>query len=146
MNKKFKECLYEIYLTEQMGEMKFESILSFTKDEEARYIYGNLLQLETEAKAIMRPLLVKLGLPIEEKKLKGQTLEIIESFKELSLKEQFGVIYDSVKNIYLPQYEQLAMLLNEEDLEEAHFIANFMGDHERAIFQSYLFSCLNWEP
>jgi len=133
MNKKFKECLSEVYLGEQAGEMIFESLLAMTEDDDQRYIFSNMLQLETEGKAIMRPLLVKLGIPIEENiTLRNQGLEIAESFKGISFKEQFENIYQSVKNYYLPQYEELSTLADEED-PEAFFIANFMGEHERSI-------------
>ena len=133
MNKKFKECLTEVYLGEQAGEMIFESLLTTAEDDNQRYIFSNMLQLETEGKAIMRPLLVKLGISIEENKLlRDQGLEIAESFKGISFKEQFENIYQSVKNYYLPQYEELSTLVDEED-SEAYHIANFMGEHERSI-------------
>ena len=133
MNKKFKECLSEVYLGEQAGEIIFESLLAMTEDDDQRYIFSNMLQLETEGKAIMRPLLVKLGIPIEQNiTLRNQGLEIAESFKGISFKEQFENIYQSVKNYYLPQYEELSTLADEED-PEACFIANFMGEHERSI-------------
>ena len=133
MNKKFKECLTEVYLGEQAGEMIFESLLTTVEDDDQRYIFSNMLQLETEGKAIMRPLLVKLGIPIEENKLlRDQGLQIAESFKGISFKEQFENIYQSVKNYYLPQYEELSTLVDEED-SEAYHIANFMGEHERSI-------------
>ena len=133
MNKKFKECLSEVYLGEQAGEMIFDSLLSMAEDDDQRYIFSNMLQLETEGKAIMRPLLVKLGIPIEENiTLRNQGLEMAESFKGITFKEQFENIYQSVKNYYLPQYEELSTLVDEED-SEACFIANFMGEHERSI-------------
>ena len=135
MNQKFRECLLEVYLGEQAGEMIFEAMLPKAEDENQRYIFSNMLQLETEGKAIMRPLLVKLGIPIEENKLlRQQSLEIAENFVGMTFKEQFENIYQSVKNHYLPQYEELLTLVNEEeDDDEAFFIANFMGDHERSI-------------
>ena len=134
MNQKFKECLLEVYLGEQAGEMIFEAMLPKAEDENQRYIFSNMLQLETEGKAIMRPLLVKLGIPIEENKLlRQQSLEIAENFVGMTFKEQFENIYQSVKNHYLPQYEELLTLVNEEEDDEAFFIANFMGDHERSI-------------
>ncbi len=133
MNKKFKECLSEVYLGEQAGEMIFDSLLTMAEDDDQRYIFSNMLQLETEGKAIMRPLLVKLGIPIEENiTLRNQGLEMAESFKGITFKEQFENIYQSVKNYYLPQYEELSALVDEED-SEAYFIANFMGEHERSI-------------
>ena len=134
MNQKFRECLLEVYLGEQAGEMIFEAMLPKAEDENQRYIFSNMLQLETEGKAIMRPLLVKLGIPIEENKLlRQQSLEIAENFVGMTFKEQFENIYQSVKNHYLPQYEELLTLVNEEEDDEAFFIANFMGDHERSI-------------
>ncbi len=134
MNQKFRECLLEVYLGEQAGEMIFEAMLPKAEDENQRYIFSNMLQLETEGKAIMRPLLVKLGIPIEENKLlRQQSLEIAENFVGMTFKEQFENIYQSVKNHYLPQYEELSTLVNEEEDDEAFFIANFMGDHERSI-------------
>ena len=133
MNQKFKECLLEVYLGEQAGEMIFDSLLTMAEDDNQRYIFSNMLQLETEGKAIMRPLLVKLGIPIEENiTLRNQGLEMAESFKGITFKEQFENIYQSVKNYYLPQYEELSTLVDEED-SEACFIANFMGEHERSI-------------
>ena len=136
MNKKFKECFTEVYLGEQAGEIIFESLLATSEDDNQRYIFSNMLQLETEGKAIMRPLLIKLGIPIEENKvLRNQGLEIAESFKGMSFKEQFENIYQSVKNYYLPQYEELSTLVDEED-SEACYIANFMGDHERSILMA----------
>ena len=133
MNKKFKECLTEVYLGEQAGEMIFESLLATAQDDDQRYIFSNMLQFETEGKTIMRPLLIKLGLPIEENKaLRNQGLEIADSFQEMSFKEQFENIYQSVKNYYLPRYEELSTLVDEED-SEAFNVANFMGAHERSI-------------
>ena len=134
MNRKFRECLLEVYLGEQAGEMIFEAMLPKAEDENQRYIFSNMLQLETEGKAIMRPLLVKLGIPIEENKLlRQQSLEIAENFVGMTFKEQFENIYQSVKNHYLPMYEELSTLIDKEEDKEAYFIANFMGDHERSI-------------
>ena len=53
MNQKFKECLLEVYLGEQAGEMIFEAMLPKAEDENQRYIFSNMLQLETEGKAII---------------------------------------------------------------------------------------------
>ena len=133
MNKEFKECLLDVYLGEQAGEMIFESMLTMTEDESQRYIISNMLQLETEGKAIMRPLLVKLGISIEENKpLRERGIEIADTFRGMPFKEQFENIYQSVKNYYLPQYEELATLVDEGD-SDAFYIANFMGEHERSI-------------
>ena len=136
MNKQFKECLTEVYLGEQAGEMIFESLLKNSLDPNQRYIYSHMLQLETEGKAIMRPLLMRLEIPIEENEdMRNQGVEIAARFNEMTFKEQIENIYQSVKDYYLPQYEELSTLLDEED-SEAFLIANFMGEHERSILHA----------
>ena len=42
MNQKFKECLSEVYLGEQAGEMIFESMLAMAEDDNQRYIFSNM--------------------------------------------------------------------------------------------------------
>lgn len=106
------------------------------QNKEEYFVFGSMLQLETEAKAIMRPTLVELGLPIEEEvSLRRQGVEIGESFKEMPFAELIQNIEQSVKNIYLPQYEELEALVTEEDTEYFK-LARFMGDHERALLLS----------
>ena len=136
MNKRFKECLLDVYHAEQTGEVIFESMLRYAQNKEERFILGSMLQLETEAKAIMRPSLVQLGLPIEEEKLsREQGIIIGESFKEMPFAELMQNIEQSVRNIYLPQYEELETLITEED-SDYFKLAKFMGDHERALLLS----------
>ena len=136
MNKRFKECLLDVYHAEQTGEVIFESMLRYAQNKEERFILGSMLQLETEAKAIMRPSLVQLELPIEEEKLsREQGIIIGESFKEMPFAELIQNIEQSVRNIYLPQYEELETLITEED-SDYFKLAKFMGDHERALLLS----------
>ena len=133
MNKKFKECLLEVYHSEQLGEMIFEYLLKYAQNKEERYIYGSMLQFETEAKAVMRPLLCKLDLPMgEEIVSRERGIEIGHSLKEVPFKELMKDMEKSIKNNYLPLYEELESLADEEEVEEC-FVSKFMGDHERAL-------------
>ena len=133
MNKKFKECLLEVYHSEQIGEMIFEYLLKYAQNKEERYIYGSMLQFETEAKAVMRPLLSKLDLPIgEEIVSRERGIEIGLSLKEVPFKELMKDVEKSIENHYLPLYEELESLADEEEAEE-RFVSKFMGDHERAL-------------
>ena len=133
MNKKFKECLLEVYQSEQIGEMIFEYLLKYAQNKEERYIYGSMLQFETEAKAVMRPLLLKLDLPIgEEIVSRERGVEIGLSLKEVPFKELMKDVEKSIENHYLPLYEELENLADEEEAEEC-FVSKFMGDHERAL-------------
>ena len=92
-----------------------------------------MLQFETEAKAVMRPLLRKLDLPIgEEIVSRERGIEIGLSLKEVPFKELMEDMEKSLENYYLPLYEELESLADEEDAEE-YFVSKFMGDHERAL-------------
>ena len=92
-----------------------------------------MLQFETEAKAVMRPLLSKLDLPIgEEIVSRERGIEIGLSLKEVPFKELMKDVEKSIENHYLPLYEELESLADEEEAEEC-FVSKFMGDHERAL-------------
>ena len=133
MNQKFKDCLLEVYHAEQAGEIIFESMVKNAKNKDELFIFGSMLQLETEAKVIMRPTLVELDLSIKENPIsRNQGLQIGDSFKNIPFQELIRNIAKSVKNIYLPQYEELETLVTEEDWE-CYRLAKFMGDHERAL-------------
>ena len=133
---KFKECRLEVYHAEQAGEAIFELMLQYANNDRERFIFGSMLQLETEAKAIMRPTLVKLELPIEENPIsREQGIKVGEVFREMPFNELIENIYSSVKNIYLPQYAELETLITEDD-KECFELAKFMGDHERALLMA----------
>ena len=133
MNQKFKDCLLEVYHAEQAGEIIFESMVKNAKNKDELFIFGSMLQLETEAKVIMRPTLVKLDLSIEENPIsRNQGLQVGDSFKNIPFQELIRNIAKSVKNIYLPQYEELETLVTEEG-GDCYRLAKFMGDHERAL-------------
>ncbi len=111
MNKKFKECLLEVYHSEQTGEMIFEYLLKYAKNKEERYIYGSMLQFETEAKAVMRPLLRKLDLPMGEQIVSRERgIEIGLSLKEVPFKELMKDVEKSIENHYLPPLRRIGEL------------------------------------
>ena len=113
--------------------MIFEYLLKYAQNKEERYIYGSMLQFETEAKAVMRPLLLKLDLPLgEEIVSRERGIEIGLSLKEIPFKELMKDVEKSIENHYLPLYEELESLADEEEAEE-YFVSKFMGDHERAL-------------
>src|SRR5262249_58959795 len=64
--KAFGGCLIDVYRGEGGGEAAFESMLATADGVEQQYVIGSLLQLETEGKAIIRPLLMRLGLSMLE--------------------------------------------------------------------------------
>jgi hypothetical protein len=134
VSKLFRECLMDVYIAEHGGEAAFEVMLSHAEDDEQRYIFGTLLQAETEGKALMRPLISRLGLPLlDPGNTRAETAAAVAAFKDLPWRERFVLLGESVRTTYLPRYEELATLVSADEDAEAAKIAHFMGDHERAL-------------
>jgi len=130
----FKECLLDVYHGEQTGEVAFELMLGQAEDDEQKYILGSLLQLETEGKAMLRPILLKSGLSLldlPDSRVNGSAAA--EQMNQLAWPDRFVSIAELVKTSFLPRYEELATLVSPEEDLEAFKVAKFMGDHERAL-------------
>ena len=65
---KFKEGFVSLYQGEILGEVLFDQMLYIFEDQDIQYKIFVLLQLETEAKARLRPYIVSLGLDFKEQK------------------------------------------------------------------------------
>ncbi|WP_156256268.1 hypothetical protein [Sandarakinorhabdus oryzae] len=130
----FRECLMDVYIAEHGGEAAFEVMLSHAENDEQRYILGTLLQAETEGKALMRPLISRLGLPLlDPGNTRAETAAATEPFKEVPWRERFVFLGEAVRTTYLPRYEELATLVSADEDAQAAKIAQFMGTHERAL-------------
>ncbi len=62
----YPACINELYQSEVLGEAAFLALIKVAKNEREKYHFGTLLQLETETKARLRPLLFGYGLDLEE--------------------------------------------------------------------------------
>lgn len=130
----FRDCLLDVYLGEHAGEAAFEIMLTKAEDLEQQYIIGSLLQAETEGKAIMRPLISRLGLPmLDNNGVSAGGADAAEQINALPWRERFVALGETVRTSYLPRYEELATLVSADEDAEAARIAQFMGDHERAL-------------
>src|SRR5262245_50977118 len=93
-----------------------------------------MLQFETEGKAIMRPLLMRLGLSmLEDPESRSGGAAAAAAMSGLGWGERFGALRQVVESTYLPRYLELATLVSPEGDAEAARIAAFMGTHERAV-------------
>lgn len=134
VSKLFRECLMDVYIAEHGGEAAFEVMLSHAENDEQRYIFGTLLQAETEGKALMRPLISRLGLSLlDPGNTRAETAAATEPFKALPWRDRFVVLGETVRTTYLPRYEELATLVTDDEDADAARIARFMGNHERAL-------------
>ncbi|WP_439106631.1 hypothetical protein [Congregibacter sp.] len=136
-SKLFKECLEDVYQGELTGEVGFEGMLAVVDTDEQRYIAGSMLQLETEGKARMRPILMRYGLSVRdipEARSEGEAAGA--AMNQLPWEQRFAALGDMIQTTYLPRYEELATLITIEEDSEAAALAKFMGDHERALLSS----------
>jgi len=130
----FLEALIDVYQGEQFGEAFFEALLPHAVDDEQRYILGSLLQLETEGKAVMRPVLAKLELSLDEDPgARPRGVSIAQTLRDMSWTGKFAAMAEGIRAKGLPQYEELATLVTADEDTEAFALANFMAKHERAI-------------
>lgn len=130
----FSDALVSVYHGEQFGEAFFEALLPKAQNEEQRYILGSLLQLESEGKAVMRPVLTKLGLPLDEDPdSRPRGLAGAKTLSEMPWRDMFAAMATGIRAKGLPQYEELTTLVSAEEDREAYALANFMGAHERAV-------------
>ena len=130
----FSDALVTVYHGEQFGEAVFEALLPKADNQDQSYILGSLLQLESEGKAVMRPVLTKLGLPLDEDPdSRPRGLAGAQTLIEMPWRDMFAAMATGIRAKGLPQYEELATLVSAEEDSEAHALANFMGAHERAV-------------
>jgi len=132
----FKDSLLGVYHGEQFGEAFFATLLQHAENNEQHFILGALLQLETEGKAKVRPLLARLGLPLhDDAKSIARGVSWAQTMRDTPWAEKFAAMADGIKAHGLPQYEALADMVAADDDAEAHQVALFTGAHERVILQ-----------
>ena len=98
------------------------------------YILGSLLHLETEGNLVMRPLILKLGLPLADNKnaiAEGESAA--QAMMDLSWTAKLVAIVSIIREHGLPQYEALVGMVSAKTEKDAYDLALFMGEHERII-------------
>ena len=137
VTKAFHECLIDVYRGEVSGEAAFESMLGTADGVQQQYVMGSLVQFETEGKAIIRPLLMRLGLSmLEDSEGRAAGAAGGAQLGSLPWVERFAALRGLVEVNYLPRYLELGTLVSAEEDREAARIAAFMADararHRRA--------------
>ena len=98
------------------------------------YILASLLHLETEGNLVMRPLILKLGLPLADNEnaiAEGESAA--QAMMDLSWTAKLVAIVSIIREHGLPQYEALAGMVSAKIEKDAYDLALFMGEHERII-------------
>ena len=123
--------LIELYQGEVLGEVVFDALLATAENADQRWKLSMLLQLETETKARLRPVLAALGIDLAESaEMRSQGLALAASLGPLPWAEKMSTIYVLLSETFVPRYEQI----------EASFTGNSeaaksMVEHETALME-----------
>ena len=123
-------CLRDLIESEIFGEAVSLALLEVAKTERDRYHFSTLLQLETETKARLRPLLYKHGVPLTEVAPLEQVNEVVQGYLASSW-EDFAAANKAVVGSFLERFHEIAEAGPEEDRE----ILQSMMRHESAILK-----------
>ena len=127
----FKKGIMEMYQGEVIGEGFTNRLLAFYDDPLQRYKVAVMLQLETETKARLRPVIMRLGLDpteLEESRRVGHAFA--ERLAGLDWTEAMAQLRDGVKP-YVDRYLEVETMAPAEYREIAHS----MVVHEQAFYR-----------
>ena len=126
----YPACLRDLIESEIFGEAVSLALCEAAKNDRDRYHFATLLQLETETKARLRPLLYKHGVPLSEQAPTEQIAEIVQGYLASSW-EEFAAFNKEVVLGFLARFKEIAEAGPEEDQEILHSMIR----HEKAILK-----------
>ena len=126
----YPACLRELLESEIFGEGVSLALLEVAKTDRDRFHFATLLQLETETKARLRPLLYRHGVPLTEVVPTQEIEEIVQGYL-VSSWEEFAAANKAVVESFLGRFREIAAVGPDEDKE----ILNSMIRHESAILR-----------
>jgi hypothetical protein len=129
-NTEYPGCLRELIESEIFGETVSLALLEVAKNERERYHFACLLQLETETKARLRPLLYKYNVSLSE----NMPLKHIESIVAGYINgtwEGFAKANIAIVKSFLSRFKEIVAAGPDEDRE----ILESMIRHETAILR-----------
>ena len=126
----YPACLRELIESEIFGEAVSLALLDVAKSDRDRYHFATLLQLETETKARLRPLLYRHGVALSEATPTEQVEEAVQGYLNGSW-EEFAAANKAVVEDFLARFRAIAAAGPDEDRE----ILESMIRHESAILR-----------
>jgi hypothetical protein len=128
----FQEALKEFYVNEVLGETIYSALFEAATEQQEKRKWATLLQLETETKAWLRPVLIAYGVGVEEHAadrqmvlaLAGQLFPLGWLEKMRALKDLGGPLLSRFQG-----YADAAAARGEADAEA---VCRYMVEHERA--------------
>jgi hypothetical protein len=125
----YRQGISDMYQGELLGEALFSRAAALARDDGQRFKLCVLLQLETETKARLRPLVARLGLSlVEDESFRAEGLRLGGELGVLPWTEFLKTLGRELE-LYVTQYQSIADLAPPSDRQ----IALSMVDHERAL-------------
>lgn len=127
----YPTCINELYQSEVLGEQAFLALAKAARNERERYHFGTLLQLETETKARLRPLLQKYDMAFVES---AETREQVEGFVALYEGSSWAEFLTALKPLidqFVSRFQEIANAGPAEDQD----ILQSMVTHEQSFVQ-----------
>jgi hypothetical protein len=124
--------LQEFYQGEILGEALFDTMLHSARNESERYKIALMLQLETETKARLRPILAAQGLPLQEDPgMRPEGERFARELEGATWKEKMQALADSIGRTYVPRYRELTGSLP----PPLRAVGESMVAHEQALLE-----------
>jgi len=121
----------ELYAAEVLGEGLASRWLELSSDADQKYKLALFLQLESEAKVRLRPLLATHGLDlVEDQRQRSAGAAVAEKFAAMPWREAMPTLADLARP-YLERFQALLAVAAPEDLP----LVNFMVAHEGSVIR-----------
>jgi hypothetical protein len=125
-------ALQEFYQGEILGEAMFDAMLRSARDHDERYKLGLMLQLETETKARLRPVLAAQGLPLQEDpRMRPDGERFGRALDGADWNAKMRALAESIGQTWLPRYRELTAILP----PPLRPIGQSMVEHEQALLE-----------
>jgi hypothetical protein len=132
----FEKDLIELYQGEVLGEALFSAMLASAENDNQRLKLGSMLQLETETKARLRPVMVALGLSIEEDPaMREQALATASALADASWTDKMTALNHELGTTFVPRYAEIAEHARAAGNKSHAKLADSMVVHEAALLE-----------
>jgi hypothetical protein len=124
--------LAEFYQGEILGEAMFDTMLQSATTASERYKIGLMLQLETETKARLRPVLAAQGVSLQEDPgMRPEGERFARELASATWNQKMRTLADSIGQTWLPRYRELTAALP----QHLRAVGQSMVEHEQALME-----------
>jgi hypothetical protein len=129
----FEVALIEFYNGELLGETVYSALYAAAKEKAEKRKWATLMQLETETKAWLRPIMIAHGVGVEEHLADRQgAISLAGMLMPLSWRQQMQATLDAFTSRYLPAYQAFAEAARARGEADAEAVCLHMVAHENA--------------